>query len=117
MGGHRAEVKGYSHRESTQGERRPIVSKQGLKGPSDYHPNEMAVKAAKWGGHRAELKGYSHRESTQGESWTTALNLAELGQKAAHQKKTSLQIRKSYSLFLRVILKKGDVDDGDDDDE
>jgi hypothetical protein len=61
--------------------------------------------------------GYSHRESTQRESWTTALKLTELGQKAARQKNTLLHIRKSYSLFLRVMLEKGVVDVSDDNDE
>jgi hypothetical protein len=65
----------------------------------------------------AELKGYSLRESTQEKSWTTALNLTELGQKAACQKNTLLQIRKSSSLFLRMTLKKGVADVGDDDGE
>jgi hypothetical protein len=54
-------------------------------------------------------------ESTQWESRTTALN--KLGRKAVRQKNTFLQIRKSYSLFLRVTLKKGVADVGDDDDE
>jgi hypothetical protein len=62
------------------------------------------------------VKGDSHRESTQGESWKTALNLTKLGQKAAHKKNTSMLIRRSYSfsLFLEVMLKKGVVDDNDD---
>ncbi len=61
----------WSGRALTQ--HRPRVSKLGLKGPSDYHSNEIAVEATKWEGQRAELKGYSHRESTQGENWTTAV--------------------------------------------
>jgi hypothetical protein len=61
----------------------------------------------------AELTGYSQRESTQGKSWTTTLSLTELGQKAAHQRNTSLLVKKSYSLFLWVIVKKGVVDDND----
>jgi hypothetical protein len=50
------------------------------------------------------------------ESWTTALDLTKLGPKAAHQKNTSLLIRKSYSLFLGVMVRKG-VTDGDHDDD
>jgi hypothetical protein len=61
--------------------------------------------------------GYSHRESTQRESWTRAFKQTKLGQKASRQKNTLLHIRKSYSLFLGVTLKKGVVDVGDDDDE
>jgi hypothetical protein len=38
-------------------------------------------------------------------------------QKAAHQKNTSLLIGKSYSLFLGVMVKKGVVDNNDDDDK
>jgi hypothetical protein len=69
------------------------------------------------GGQRAELKGYSHRESIQGESWTKALDLIKLGQKAARQENASPLLRKSYSLFIRVTAKKGIADDDDDDDE
>jgi hypothetical protein len=68
-------------------------------------------------GQWAKLKSYSNRESTQGESWTSALKLTKLKQKAAHQKNTSLLVRKSYSLFLWMMMKKGVVDDCDDDDE
>jgi hypothetical protein len=96
---------------------RPRVSKLGLKGPSDYYSNEIAVEAAAWRGPLGWVKGYSHRESSQGESWITALNLFELGQKAACNKYTSLLIRKSYSLFLGVTVKKGVADDDDDVDE
>jgi hypothetical protein len=71
-------------------QRRPRVPKLGLKGPSDYHSNEIAVKAARWRGQRAKLKGYSHRESSQGQSWTTALDLTKLGQKAATANKKEL---------------------------
>jgi hypothetical protein len=69
------------------------------------------------GGPGAELNGYSHRGSTQGVSWTTALDLTELGQKAAHWKNVSLLIRKSYSFFLGVMVKKAVADDNFDDDE
>ncbi len=64
-----------------------------------------------------QVKGNSHRESTQGESWTTTLNLTELSQKAPLQKNTSPLIRKSYSLFLGVTVKKGVADVNDNDDE
>ncbi len=67
------------------------------------------------GGPVGQVLGYSHRENTKGESWTTALNLTKLGQKAARQKNTSPLIRKSYSIFLGVTLKKGVADVGDDD--
>ncbi len=66
---------------------------------------------------RVELKGYFLSKSTQWESWTIALNQTELGQKAARQTNTSLLIRKSYSIFVRVMVKKGVADDDDDDDE
>jgi hypothetical protein len=69
------------------------------------------------GGEGAELKGYSHSGSAQEESWTTGQRLTKLGQKAARQKNASPLIRKSYSLFLRVMVKKGVADDDDDDDE
>ncbi len=91
---------------------RPRVSKLGLKRPSDYHSNEIAVEAA-----RAELKGYSHKESAQGDKWTTALELTELGQKAARWKNTSLFIRKRYSVFLGAVVKTGVADDDDNDDK
>jgi hypothetical protein len=68
------------------------------------------------GGQLYELKGYSHRESTHGESWTTTLNLTELGQKAAHQKNTSLLKERATHSFSWVTLKKGVVDEDDDDD-
>jgi hypothetical protein len=55
-------------------------------------------------------------ESTQGESWTIALSLPKLGQKAARQENTSPIIRKNYTLFFRVMVKKGVADDDDDDD-
>ncbi len=64
-----------------------------------------------------QVKGKSHRKSTQGESCTTILNLTGLSQKAPLQKNTSLLIRKSYSLFLGVTVKKGVADDNDNDDE
>jgi hypothetical protein len=64
-----------------------------------------------------QVKGNSHRESTQGESWTTTLNLNELRQKATLQKNTSLLVRKNYSLFLGVTVKKRVADDDDNDDE
>ncbi len=51
------------------------------------------------------------------ESLIKALNQTKLGQKAARQKNTSPLIRKSYSLFLRVMLKKGVPDVSDYDDE
>ncbi len=63
----------------------------------------------------AKLKGHSHRESTQGESWKTALDLTELGQKTARQKDNAPQIRKSNSLFLRVIVKNAFTGDDDND--
>jgi hypothetical protein len=69
------------------------------------------------GSQGAELKVYSHSESTQGESWTRALGLTKLGQKAACRKNASLLIRKSYSLFCRVMVKKGVADNDDDDNE
>ncbi len=43
--------------------------------------------------------------------------LTEQRQKAACQKNTSLLIRESYSLFLRVRVKKGVADDNDLGDE
>ncbi len=54
---------GWSGRAVAQ--RRPRVSKLGLKKPSDYHSNEIAVEAARRGGRDAKLKGFSHREPTQ----------------------------------------------------
>ncbi len=69
------------------------------------------------GGQRTELKGYFHRESTQGESCKTVLDLTQLGEKAARQKNTSPLIRKSYSPFFWVTVKKGVADDGGNDDE
>jgi hypothetical protein len=84
-----------------------------LKVPSDYYSKLRQPDGGQW----VELMGYSHRKSTQRESWTRAVKLTELGQKAARQKNTLLHIRKSYSLFLGVTLKKGVVDVGDDDDE
>jgi hypothetical protein len=77
----------------------------------------MAVQAARWGGQRAELNGYSPRVSTQEESWITALNLTKLGQKTACQENTLPLIRKSYSLFLGMTVKKGIADDNDNDDD
>jgi hypothetical protein len=65
------------------------------------------------GGQRAELNGYSCRVSTQEESSITALNLTTLGQKTASQKNTLPLIRKSYSLFLGMTMKKGVADDDD----
>jgi hypothetical protein len=65
------------------------------------------------GSQRAELNVYSHRESAQGESWTTALKLTKLVQKAALQKNTSLLIRKSYSLFLGEMVKEVVAEDDD----
>ncbi len=90
---------------------RPRVSKQGLKGLSDYHSSEIAVKTTRRGGQSTKLKGYSHRESPQGESRTIALDLTELGLKATcHNKKELLTLS-------RVTLKKGVADGHDDDDE
>jgi hypothetical protein len=54
---------------------------------------------------------YSKRES-----WTTALSLTEQGQKAARQRKIPL-VRKSYSLYLWVMLQKGVDDVSEDDDD
>jgi hypothetical protein len=48
-------------------QRRPIFSKLGLKGLSDYHSNEIVFKAARWGGQWAEENSYSHGISTQKE--------------------------------------------------
>jgi hypothetical protein len=50
-------------------------------------------------------------------SWTTALSLTEQGQKAAPREKKIPQARKSYSLYLRVMLQKGVDGVGEDDDE
>jgi hypothetical protein len=74
---------GWSSRAVAQ--RRPRVSKLGLKGLSDYHYNETAVEAARRGTIGLDEKGYSHGISTQKESWTIALSLSEQGQKAAYQ--------------------------------
>ncbi len=79
--------------------------------------SEARLAKSQMGGPGAELKGYSHRGSTQGVNWTTALDLTELGQKAAHWKNVSLLIRKSYSFFLGVMVKKGVADANFDDDE
>jgi hypothetical protein len=54
---------------------------------------------------------YSRRELNN------SSKLTEQGQKAARQKNTSLLIRARYSLFLRVIVKKGIADDSDLGDE
>jgi hypothetical protein len=50
-------------------------------------------------------------------SWTPALSLTEQGQKAAHQRKKIPLVRKSYSLYLLVMLQKGVDGVGEDDDE
>ncbi len=62
----------------------------------------------------AELKGYSHGNSTQEERWTTALNLPELGQKAARQKNTAIKERATHSFSG---LQNGVLDVGNDDEE
>jgi hypothetical protein len=61
----------------------PTVSKLGLKGPFHHYSNEIAGEVARRGP-VAKFKGYSHRKSSQEESWTTAVNLTVLGQKAAY---------------------------------
>jgi hypothetical protein len=63
------------------------------------------------------VKGLLSQRIHPRESWTIALDLTKLGQKAAHQKNTSQLIRNSYSLFLEVIVKKRVTDDDDNDDQ
>jgi hypothetical protein len=43
------------------------VSKLGLKGPSDYYFNEIAVEAARWKASGPNKRGYSHEIPTQKE--------------------------------------------------
>ncbi len=58
-------------------------------------------------GPESRIKGLLSRNIySKRESWTTALSLTEQGQKAACQRKIPL-IRKSYSLWLRVIVTNG----------
>ncbi len=64
-----------------------------------------------------QVKGLLSHGTPLGESWTTALSLTELGQKAACQKNTLLLIRRSHSLFLGVMVKKGVADGDNYDDE
>jgi hypothetical protein len=83
-----------------------------LKGQSDYHSNQIQSRRPDRGP-VDRVKGLLSQGSTQGESWTTALNLSELGQKAARQKNSSLP-RERTAHFLCAMLKKGVVDVGDD---
>jgi hypothetical protein len=57
------------------------------------------------GGHWAELNCYSHGISTHRKSWTIALSLTELGQKAAYQKTPLLKKE-------LLTLSPGDVAEG-----
>jgi hypothetical protein len=50
--------------ESIAQRRPPRVSKLMLKGLSDYHSNEIVVKAARQGASVPNKKGYSHQIST-----------------------------------------------------
>jgi hypothetical protein len=60
-------------------QQRPRVSRLRLKGPFDYHSNEIVCSQdGQTGGQWAEIKGYAHRVS---------VNQTELGKKAARQKK------------------------------
>jgi hypothetical protein len=63
-----------------------------------------------------QIKGlFSRNIYSKRETWKIALSITEQGQKAARQRKILL-VRKSYSLYLRVMLQKG-VDDVDEDDD
>jgi hypothetical protein len=54
-----------------------------------------------------QIKGLlSQNIYSERENWTTALCLTEQGQKAACQRRMLL-VRKSYSLYLQVMLQKG----------
>jgi hypothetical protein len=78
-------------------QRRPRLSKLGLKRLSDYYFNEIAVEAARWGP-VGQIKGLlSWNIDSKRESWTTALSLTKQGQKAACQRKIPL-VTKCYSL-------------------
>jgi hypothetical protein len=81
---------GWSSRAIAQ--RRSRILKLGFKG--------LSIGAARHGSNWAELTATLTGNLLRGESWITALNLTELGQKAAGQKNTSLLIRRSYSIFL-----------------
>jgi hypothetical protein len=96
-------------------QRRPIVSKLGLKGMSNYCSNKTAVKATRWGARGPNKKRYSQATlfiQKKSESWSTALSLTKQGQKAARQRKIPL-IRKSYSLYLWVTLQREDDEVGE----
>ncbi len=58
-------------------QRRPRVSKLGLKGLSEYHFNETAVEAARWGASGPNKTATLTECLLKRESWTTASNLAE----------------------------------------
>ncbi len=81
---------GWSSRPVSQ--RRPRVSKLGLKGLTDYHSNETAVEAARWGP-VGRIKGLLSLHYSKKDSYKTALSLTEKGQKAARQMKSTTDIK------------------------
>jgi hypothetical protein len=77
---------GWSDRAIVQ--RRPRVSKLGLKRLSDYYFSEIEVEAARDGRPVGQIKELLSRNvSSKRKSLTTALSLTQQGQKAACQKK------------------------------
>jgi hypothetical protein len=65
-----------------------------------------------------QIKGlFSQNNYSRGDLWwKIALSITEQGQKAARQRKILL-VRKSYSLYFRVMVQKGVDDVSEDDDE
>jgi hypothetical protein len=97
---------GWSSRVVAQ--QRPRVSKLGQKGLSDYHSNEIAATAARWGGgQRAKLQDYSHREIYLRGELDNRSKPNRTRTKRSPPEKHFTAKRKSYSLFLGVMLKKG----------
>ncbi len=94
---------GWSGRAITQ--RRPRVSKLGLKGLSDYHSNETAVEAARRGANGPNKRATLTTCFTQKRELEN--KRAEKGQKAARQMKSTMTEKKEF-----LTLTPGDDADG-----
>jgi hypothetical protein len=87
---------GWSGRAVTQ--QRPRVSKLGIKGLSDYHSNEIAVKAARQEANEPNEKGYLHGIKIELDNSST-VSLTEQGQKDSPPEKNTTIERATYSIY------------------
>jgi hypothetical protein len=82
---------------------RPGVSKLGLKGLSDCHSNETAVKSARWGASGPDKRATLIKYLLKGESWTTALSLTKQRAKGSPPEKNTTIMKELLTLTLGKV--------------